>query len=106
MKKIILILSGSLITLLLLGYVVMYIWIDIDVQNNINVVKERYPGKAEEIDPQDGVVLSNIAHGYNLKGDMYNAIRYYEKMLNLEDPGAVEFAKQQIEALKTIVESA
>lgn len=60
--------------------------------------------KAEEIDPQDGVVLSNIAHGYNLKGDMYNAIRYYEKMLNLEDPGAVEFAKQQIEALKTIVE--
>lgn len=48
MKKIILILSGSLITLLLLGYVVMYIWIDIDVQNNINVVKERYPGKAED----------------------------------------------------------
>ena len=48
MKKIIIILSGSLITLLLLGYVVMYIWIDIDVQNNINVVKERYPGKAED----------------------------------------------------------
>ena len=26
----------------------MYIWIDIDVNNNIRVVKEKYPGKAED----------------------------------------------------------
>jgi tetratricopeptide (TPR) repeat protein len=56
--------------------------------------------KAEKIDPKDGVVLSNIAHGYKLKGDIDNSIKYYEKMLKLEDPRAVEFAKQQIEALK------
>lgn len=35
---------------------------------------------------------------------MDNALRYYEKMLYLEDQGAVEFAKQQIEALKSTVE--
>lgn len=56
--------------------------------------------KAEKIDPNDGVVLSNIAHGYKLKGDIDSSIKYYEKMLKLEDHRAVEFAKQQIEALK------
>ena len=56
--------------------------------------------KAEKIDPNDGVVLSNIAHGYKLNGDIDNSIKYYEKMLKLDDPGAVDFAKQQIEALK------
>jgi tetratricopeptide (TPR) repeat protein len=56
--------------------------------------------RAEEIDPNDGIVLSNIAQGYNLKGDIDNSIKYYEKMLKLDDPRAVEFAKQQIEKLK------
>lgn len=56
--------------------------------------------RAEKIDPKDGVVLSNIAHGYKLKGDIDNSIKYYEKMLKLDDPRAVDFAKQQIEALK------
>lgn len=56
--------------------------------------------KAEKIDPKDGVVLSNIAHGYKLKGDIENSKKYYEKMLKLDDQRAVEFAKQQIEALK------
>ncbi|AKP52902.1 tetratricopeptide repeat protein [Cyclobacterium amurskyense] len=55
---------------------------------------------AEKIDPKDGIVLSNIAHGYKLKGDIENSIKYYEKMLKLDDPRAVDFAKQQIEALK------
>lgn len=55
--------------------------------------------EAEKIDPNDGVVLSNIAYGYKMKGDIDNSIKYYEKMLQLEDTGAVEFAKQQIEAL-------
>lgn len=55
--------------------------------------------KAEKINPEDGIILSNIAHGYRQKGDSENAIRYYRKMLNLEDPEAVEFAKQQISEL-------
>ncbi len=48
MKKIILIFGGSLITLLLLGYVAIYIWIDIAVKNNIEVAKDKYSGKAED----------------------------------------------------------
>lgn len=56
--------------------------------------------KAEKIDPKDGIVLGNIAHGYKLKGDIENSIKYYEKMLILDDPKMVDFAKQQIEALK------
>ena len=56
--------------------------------------------RAEKIDPEDGIVLSNIAHGYKLKGEIDNSIKYYEKMLKLDDPRAVDFAKQQIEAMK------
>jgi tetratricopeptide (TPR) repeat protein len=56
--------------------------------------------KAEKIDPNDGVILSNIAHGYKLKGDIENSIKYYEKMLKFNDQRAVEFAKQQIDALR------
>ncbi|MEN8249255.1 MAG: tetratricopeptide repeat protein [Bacteroidota bacterium] len=56
--------------------------------------------KAEKINSNDGVVLSNIAHGYKLKGDIDNSIKYYQKMLELDDPQAKEFAKQQIKALK------
>jgi tetratricopeptide (TPR) repeat protein len=56
--------------------------------------------KAEKINPNDGVILNNIAHGYVLKGDMDKSIAYYEKVLKLDDQRAVEFAKQQIEALK------
>jgi tetratricopeptide (TPR) repeat protein len=56
--------------------------------------------KAEKIVPDDGVVLGNLAHGYKLKGDIDNSIKYYEKMLNLDDPEAVEFAKHQIKFLK------
>lgn len=56
--------------------------------------------RAEAINPQDVVVLGNIAHGYRLKGDTKNAIKYYEKVLTLEDQEAAEFARQQIEILK------
>lgn len=56
--------------------------------------------KAEKINPNDGVILGNIAQGYKLKGDNKSAISYYEKMLKLDDPEAVSFAKQQIELLK------
>lgn len=56
--------------------------------------------KAEKIDPKDEVVLGNIANGYKLKGDIDNSIKYYEKILELDNQRLVEFAKQQIEALK------
>lgn len=57
--------------------------------------------KAEKINPKDVVVLSNIAHGYRLKNDIKNSIKYYEKMLTLDDENAVSFAKEQIESLQT-----
>ena len=56
--------------------------------------------KAEKINPNDIVVLSNIAHGYKLKGDFANSIKYYEKVVNSGDQDAVNFAKQQIEILR------
>lgn len=56
--------------------------------------------KAEEIDPTDGIVLSNIAFAYRQQGDIPNSIKYYEKMLELDDPQAKEFATQMIEELK------
>ena len=48
MKKTILLVSGILFTLALLGSVAMYIWIDVDVKSNIQVAKEKYDGKAED----------------------------------------------------------
>lgn len=48
MKKAILIIGGILLTLLLSGFVATYIWIDIDVKDNIRVAKEKYNGKAED----------------------------------------------------------
>jgi len=48
MKRIVFIVSGSLITLLFLGFIAMYIWIDIDVKKNIRTTKEKYPGRAED----------------------------------------------------------
>lgn len=56
--------------------------------------------EAEKIDPSDDVILGNLAHAYKLNGDPDHALIYYEKMLKLENPDAVEFAKEQIKALK------
>jgi hypothetical protein len=56
--------------------------------------------KAEKINPQDPVVLSNIAQGYKSKGDKKKAIEYYEKIIKYSDEPAVGYAKQQIEQLK------
>lgn len=48
MKKTILLISGILLLLALVGSVAMYIWIDVDVKENIQVAKEKYGGKAED----------------------------------------------------------
>ncbi len=55
---------------------------------------------AEKISPKDVVILNNIAHGYKLKNDIENSLKYYEKMLTLDDENAVNIAKEQIELLQ------
>lgn len=57
--------------------------------------------KAEKINPEDDIVLFNIAHGYKLKGDSKKAIEYYEKTILFGDEETQEFAKQQIAELKS-----
>ncbi|MBN1119302.1 MAG: hypothetical protein JXA77_18980 [Bacteroidales bacterium] len=56
--------------------------------------------KAEKINPQDYIVLSNIAQGFKLKGDKKKAIEYYEKTIECGDEQAKAYAKQQIDKLK------
>lgn len=48
MKRKLIILSASLLTLLIIGFLAIYTWIDIDVKKNINYAKEKYPGTAED----------------------------------------------------------
>ncbi len=56
--------------------------------------------KAEKIDPEDYIVLSNIARGYQLKGDTEMAIKYYAKTAKYGDPRTKSFAEEQIDILK------
>lgn len=56
--------------------------------------------KAEQLDPKDYIVLSNIAQAYKLKGDKKNAIKYYELTLQYGDEEAKQYAKGQIAELK------
>jgi tetratricopeptide (TPR) repeat protein len=56
--------------------------------------------KAEKIDPEDAIVLGNIAQGYKLKGDKESAIEYYEKVVKYGDERSIAYAKQQIQELK------
>jgi len=39
-------LSSALLTFLVLGFLAIYIWIDLDVKKNIKTARERYPGHA------------------------------------------------------------
>lgn len=48
MKKKLIILGSGIIGLFLLGFVAIYIWIDIDVRKNIKIAKEMYSGTAED----------------------------------------------------------
>lgn len=56
--------------------------------------------KAETINPQDMIVLGNIAYSYKQKGDKKKAIEYYEKILKYADKETQEYAKKEIEELK------
>ena len=48
MKRKLFIVSSSLLGLLILGFLAIYIWIDIDVKKNIKIAQEKYTGKAED----------------------------------------------------------
>jgi tetratricopeptide (TPR) repeat protein len=56
--------------------------------------------KAEKINPEDYIVLNNIANAYKRLKDIENAIKYYEKMLTYGDEQAKEFATMELEELK------
>ena len=56
--------------------------------------------RAEKINPEDEIVLGDIAKGYKLKGEIDLAITNYEKMIKCGDERSVTFAKQQIVKLK------
>jgi hypothetical protein len=48
MKRIVFIVSGSLLFFLILGFAFIYVWIDLDVKRNIHTAQEKYPGNAED----------------------------------------------------------
>lgn len=48
MKRKLFIAGSGLLGLLMLGFLALYIWIDIDVKKNIKTAQERYAGKAED----------------------------------------------------------
>jgi len=54
---------------------------------------------AEKINPEDYIVLSNIAEAYKLKGNKVKAIEYYKKVLKFGDEDAKSYSKQQIKEL-------
>lgn len=56
--------------------------------------------KAEAINPQDHIVIANIAHTYKLLERKEESIIYYEKLSMFDIEGVKEFAKQQITLLK------
>jgi len=58
--------------------------------------------KAEKIDPNDAIVLSNIARAYILKEDKVNAIAYYKKVVVLDDYQTKDYAEEQIRMLESV----
>lgn len=56
--------------------------------------------KAEKINPNDYIILSNIAQAYKLKGDNKNAIKYYELTIKNGNQQAKKYAQEQIDELK------
>ena len=59
-----------------------------------------YLERADKDNPNNGVVLSNMAYVLELMNDYPKSILYYEKMMKLPDADAQQFAAGRIEALK------
>lgn len=56
--------------------------------------------KAEKINPNDCIVLVNIARGYILKEDIIKAREYYKKCANCDNEQIKEYAIKELEKLK------
>lgn len=56
--------------------------------------------QAEKLNPQDYIVLANIAHAYQLNKDKANAIKYYELTVKYGDDQAKKNAQSQLDQLK------
>lgn len=59
-----------------------------------------YLKKAEQINPEDYIVLNNIAEAYKIKGDKNNAIKYYELTEKYGDEQAKHQSRENIKELK------
>ncbi|MCB9195221.1 MAG: tetratricopeptide repeat protein [Flavobacteriales bacterium] len=55
--------------------------------------------QAEQLDPEDTIVLNNIAHCYRLKGDKKNSIKYYKKMKEYGDQDTKDYAQKMIDEI-------
>lgn len=72
---------------------------------SIHVMNEEYDEglkmllRAEQLAPTDDIVTSNIAQAYKRKGDTANAIKYYERTLELGNEETKEFAREQLKEL-------
>ncbi len=60
----------------------------------------KYFLKAEKINPQDPVILLNIANVYKKTNDKAKAKEYYQRIGKLADPQAQKIAKEQLAKLK------
>lgn len=56
--------------------------------------------KAEKINPEDFIVLNNIAFAYKSNLDTKNAIKYYKKVVEYGDSQAISLAKEELIKLK------
>jgi tetratricopeptide (TPR) repeat protein len=55
--------------------------------------------KAEKLNPEDFIVLTNIAYAYKEKGERSKAIEYYKKVEQFGDARAKEMAKNELSKL-------
>lgn len=55
---------------------------------------------AVELDPNDYVLVGNLGYAYELDEDYLNAKKWYEFMLTMDNPDAVEYGKQGLEYIK------
>ena len=56
--------------------------------------------RAEKLDPEDYIVLGNIAEAYKRNGDTNIAAEYYKKILQYGDEQAKVYAKRQLSELQ------
>lgn len=60
----------------------------------------KYMLQAEKVNPQDKIILGNIAYTYRLLGKSEQAIRYYNKLAKYEDESGKRQIKKLIEELE------